>query len=156
MKEKAIFLLVGLLLLLSAISGMIFWRYDGLVKENSLIRQQLSLASEELKRARALITADRGDHALPHPEWEKLKKSARPDPQAWLTESIVSREDLIPWKGIHGGTMKIYDPSLVWFVGPRWCIAWVEDGHIGGYILLRFDPEAEEPQWSLVDSDTAD
>ncbi|GAB6280807.1 MAG: hypothetical protein STSR0007_09110 [Thermovirga sp.] len=156
MKTKPIFLLVGVVLLLSAVSGLIFWRYTGMIRENGLLREKLALASEELEKTRALIHTVQDGEPLPRPEWEKLRSSARPDPRSWLTESILSRQDLIPWKGIHGGTMRIYDPSMVWFVGPRWCIAWVEDGHIGGYILLRFDPENEKPQWHLLDSEIGD
>lgn len=156
MKPKSISLLVGIVLLLSAVSGLIFWRYTGMIRENGLLREKLALASEELEKARALINAGQDAEPLPRPEWERLEKSNRPDPRTWLTDNLLSRLDLIPWKGIHGGTMNIYDPSLVWFVGPRWCIAWVEDGHIGGYVLLRFDTETEEPQWRLLDSEIGD
>ena len=156
MDRKIIFLVLGVVLLLSAVSGLIFWRYEGVIRENDLLRKKIALVSEELERTRALIPVEQDDEPMPHPEWKKLTNNKITDPRAWLKESLLSRQDLIPWDGIHGGTMKIYDPSMVWFVGPRWCIAWVEDGHIGGYILLRFDPETEEPQWKLLDSKIAD
>lgn len=157
MRLKSICLLVGVVfLLLSVVSGLVFWRYTGVIRENRLIQENLALASVELEKTRALLKEAQDASPLPGPEWEKLGKSNRPDPRTWLTENLLSRTDLIPWKGIHGGTMKIYDPSMVWFFGPRWCIAWVEDGHIGGYILLRFDPEFEEPHWRMLDSEIGD
>lgn len=156
MRKYAAFLLALLLLLISAVSGVILWRYDGVMRENGVLREQLALALMDIERTRADKPKDDVCEAPPGPEWERLRSESRPDPQSWLRQSIISREDLIPWKGIHGGTMKIYDPSMVWFLGPRWCIAWVEDGHIGGYMLLRFYPEEEEPRWVILDSEIAD
>lgn len=156
MKVKLVFPLIAVVLLLSAVSGLIFWRYTGVVRENNLLREKLALASRELGEARAEMASLRDTQPVPEADWERIGNSKRPDPREWLTLSLLSRQDLIPWKGIHGGTMKIYDPSMIWFVGPRWCIAWAEDGHIGGYILLRFDPDSEEPQWKLIDSEIGD
>lgn len=156
MDKKIIFLVAGVVLLLSAVSGLIFWRYEGMISENDLLRKKIALVSEELERTRALIPVEQDIEPMPRPEWESLTNKKVTDPREWLKASLISRQDLIPWEGIYGGTMKIYDPSMVWFVGPRWCIAWVEDGHIGGYILLRFDPGTEEPKWHLLDSEIAD
>ncbi|MDO9508550.1 MAG: hypothetical protein Q7I97_04290 [Thermovirgaceae bacterium] len=156
MKGKGALLLVIVVLLLSTASGVIFWRYARMVKENTQLQEKLALTFEELEKARARISADMDDEPIPRPDWERLKTKARPDPRAWISASLLSRDDIIPWEGIHGGTMRIYDPSLVWFVGPSWCIVWAEDGHIGGYMLLRFDPGAEEPNWRLLDSEMAD
>ncbi len=156
MKEKWILFLALIVLLLSAASGVIFWRYTRVLEQNALMNEKLDLALKELDRARSAGKAVLETDPLPVPDWEKMKSGSLPDPRSHTLESLLVREDLIPWKGIHGGTMKIYDPSLVWFIGPRWCLAWVEDGHIGGYMLLRFDPGTEKPQWRLLDSELAD
>lgn len=156
MKGKWAVALVMIVLLLSVASGVVFWRYSRVLEQNAMLIEELGLAREELDRATSSKHPDPGLDLLPVPDWEKMKTKARPDPHSLVLESLLAREDLIPWEGIHGGTMKIYDPSLVWFIGPRWCIAWVEDGHIGGYILLRYDPATEKTQWSLLDSEFAD
>jgi hypothetical protein len=49
--------------------------------------------------------------------------------------------------------MGIYDQNLVWFIGPSWCLAYIEDGHIGGYILLRYEITPRGIEWQLLDSE---
>ncbi len=156
MKEKWLFLIALIVLLLSAASGVIFLRYSRVLEQNALLNEKLDLALKELDSARSRDKVSPELDRLPVPDWEKMRTRARPDPRSLVLESLLAREDLIPWEGIHGGTMKIYDPSMVWFIGPRWCIAWVEDGHIGGYMLLRFDTDTGQIQWRLLDSEFAD
>jgi hypothetical protein len=156
MKEKWVFLIALIVILLSAASGVVFWRYSRVLEQNALLNEKLDLALKELDSARSRDQVTPELDRLPVPDWEKMRTRARPDPRSLVLENLLAREDLIPWEGIHGGTMKIYDPSLVWFIGPRWCIAWVEDGHIGGYMLLRFDTDTGQTQWRLLDSEFAD
>ncbi len=156
MKEKWVFLIALIVILLSAASGVVFWRYSRVLEQNALLNEKLDLALKELDSARSRIRLPSELDRLPVPDWEKMRTRARPDPRSLAIESLMAKEDLIPWEGMHGGTMKIYDPSLVWFIGPRWCIAWVEDGHIGGYMLLRFDTDTGQTQWRLLDSEFAD
>lgn len=156
MKGSGAVFLVIVILFLSVASGLIFARYIGAVRQNEQLSEKLSLALDELGKIRAQIHSVSGGEPFPQPNWKRLSTKTRPEPRSWLTENLLSRQDLIPWKGVHGGTMKIFDPSLVWFIGPTWCIAWVEDGHIGGYILLKFDAGAEDAQWRLLDSAISD
>jgi len=156
MKEKWVFLIALIVILLSAASGVVFWRYSRVLEQNALLNEKLDLALKELDSARSRDQVTPELDRLPVPDWEKMRTRARPDPRSLVLENLLAREDLISWEGIHGGTMKIYDPSLVWFIGPRWCIAWVEDGHIGGYMLLRFDTDTGQTQWRLLDSEFAD
>lgn len=156
MKEKVSVLLAVLMILLMGVSGVIFMRYLEVNEQNRALREELLQAAEEIHRIREERPFGSPPVGFPQPDWDDLRKREIPDPRSWLVENLVSREDLIPWEGIHGGTMKIYDPSLVWFVGPRWCIAWVEDGHIGGFMLLRFQEDDGKPQWLLLDSDLSD
>ncbi|HRV71481.1 MAG TPA: hypothetical protein P5541_05550 [Thermovirgaceae bacterium] len=155
MKDRSTLLAVVIILLLSAVSGTVFWKYTKVVDQNRELREEISVAKSELDKVRAVMESSNMKHFPPGPDWERIKTSQRPDPKTWLTESILSRDDLIPWEGVLGGTMRIYDPSSVWFLGPNWCLAWAEDGHIGGYMLLRFETgtEDKEPFWRLIDSE---
>ncbi|HOC82171.1 MAG: hypothetical protein BWY01_01758 [Synergistetes bacterium ADurb.Bin155] len=157
MKGKGYVLLALLMLSLLAVSGFIFHRNLGLSEQNRVLRETLQKATEEIQRVKEKgpVKGFTGD--IPQPDWEGLKKEGRTDPRGRLVEDLLARDDLIPWEGIHGGTMKIYDPSLVWFAGPRWCVAWAEDGHIGGFMLLRFDEDDDgNLEWRLLDSALAD
>ncbi len=156
MKGAGALFLVIVILFLSVASGLFFFRYSDVVRQNEQLGEKLSLALVELKKARVQIRSEPGGEPFPQPNWKKLSTKTRPEPRSWLIENLLSRQDLIPWEGIYGGTMKIYDPTQVWFVGPRWCLTWVEDGHIGGYMLLRFDTDEGEPRWHLLDSELSD
>ena len=156
MKEKVPVLLALLMILLMGVSGVIFMRYLEVSEQNRVLREELLQATGEIHRIREEMHSESLPEGFPQPDWDDLRKRKIPDPRSWLVESLVSRRDLIPWEGIHGGTMKIYDPSGVWFIGPRWCIAWVEDGHMGGYMLLRFQEDDGKPQWQLLDSELSD
>jgi len=157
MKGKGSVLLALLMLSLLAVSGFIFHRNLGLSEQNRVLREALQKATEEIQRVKEKGPVMGFTGGIPQPDWEGLKKEGRTDPRGRLVEDLLARDDLIPWEGIHGGTMKIYDPSLVWFAGPRWCVAWAEDGHIGGFMLLRFEEDDDgNPQWRLLDSALAD
>jgi len=157
MKGKSSVLLASLLLSLSVVSGIVFLRYRDVNNQNRMLRVALREATDEIQRMKGEGPIEGSPLGVPQPDWARLKKEGRPDPRCWLVKDLLAREDLIPWEGIHGGTMKIYDPSLVWFTGPKWCVAWAEDGHIGGFMLLRFEEgDDEKPRWRLLDSTLAD
>ncbi|HON33604.1 MAG: hypothetical protein WBJ42_02825 [Thermovirgaceae bacterium] len=157
MKGKGSVLLALLMLSLLAVSGFIFHRNLGLNEQNRVLREALREATEEIQKVKERGPDEGFTGGIPQPDWERLKKEGRTDPRGRFVEDLLARGDLVPWEGIHGGTMKIYDPSLVWFAGPRWCVAWAEDGHIGGFMLLRFEEDDDgNPQWRLLDSALAD
>lgn len=157
MKGKSSVLLALLMLSLSVVSGIIFLRYRDVNNQNRVLREALREVTDEIQRIKDEGPVEGSPLGAPQPDWVRLKKEGRPDPRYWLVEDLLVREDLIPWEGIHGGAMKIYDPSLVWFAGPKWCIAWAEDGHIGGFMLLRFEEGDDgKPRWRLLDSALAD
>ncbi len=70
-----------------------------------------------------------------------------------VIDELAKRKELFPWQGVLGGTFGLYDKSRVWFVGPKWCLAYIEDGHIGGYILLRYHITPKGIEWQLLDSE---
>lgn len=83
----------------------------------------------------------------PSPSWpEGIAKEE-------MIDQLAKRSDIFPWRGVLGGTMGIYDQNLVWFIGPSWCLAYIEDGHIGGYILLRYEITPRGIEWQLLDSE---
>lgn len=70
-----------------------------------------------------------------------------------MIDQLAKHKEIFPWHGVLGGTMDIYDRDQVWFVGPAWCIAYIEDGHIGGFMLLRYKITKEGIKWRLIDSE---
>ena len=157
MKGKGSVFFTLLMLSLLAVSGFIFRRNLDLDEQNRVLREALRKATEEIQRVKERGPDEGFTGGIPQPDWQRLKREGRTDPRVRLIKDLLARDDLIPWKGIHGGVMKIYDPSLVWFAGPRWCIAWAEDGHIGGFLLLSFEEGDDgSPKWRLLDSALSD
>lgn len=60
------------------------------------------------------------------------------NPIEQLRDSLMSRPDLIPMKGVLGGTMSFYSREDIVLLSPNYAFAAFEDGHVGGAMLLRF------------------
>ena len=90
------------------------------------------------------------------PNWEVYERYGITNPEQVLKKDLMKRKDLIPWKGIMGGQMAIYNENLIWFMAPNWCLAYVEDGHIGGYMLLEFRIQKERISWKLLEAQLID
>jgi hypothetical protein len=60
------------------------------------------------------------------------------NPIEQLRDSLMARPDLIPMKPVLGGTMDFYSREGIVLLSPNYAFASFEDGHIGGFMLLRF------------------
>ncbi|MGC9371930.1 MAG: hypothetical protein ACP5DY_01270 [Thermovirgaceae bacterium] len=88
----------------------------------------------------------------PGPDWKERITESISDPRDHVLDDLLSRRDLVPWEGVLGGTMKIHRGQDVWFFGPSWCLAYAEDGHIGGYMLLSYEIEETKVEWKLLEA----
>ncbi|MFP4481386.1 MAG: hypothetical protein ACLFN0_01170 [Thermovirgaceae bacterium] len=110
--------------------------------DNHVLREKL--LEEENERCREAVP--------PGPDWKGRITESISDPRNHVLEDLLSQRDLLPWEGVLGGTMKIHRERDVWFFGPSWCMAYVEDGHIGGYILLSYEIEETGIKWELLEA----
>ena len=71
-----------------------------------------------------------------------LQKHGLSDPEEDLIADLMQHSELIPYKGVMGGTMGFYSSQDIHILSSRWVFAAFEDGHIGGHMLLeyRVDP----------------
>jgi hypothetical protein len=73
--------------------------------------------------------------------------------QQRLAADLHRHPELIPYKGVHGGTMGFYEAASVRVLGPRWVVAPFEDGHIAGKALLRYRIRSDgKVDWQLLRS----
>jgi hypothetical protein len=93
-----------------------------------------------------------GQAIPPGPDWDQRTTESVTNPREHVLEDLLSRKDLLPWEGVLGGTMGIHRKQDVWFLGPSWCVAYVEDGHIGGYMLLSYEIGKTGIEWNLLDA----
>jgi len=70
---------------------------------------------------------------------QAMKRADLKDPLKDIISDLKRHRELIPYKGSMGGTMNFYGRSKVWILTKKWALAYFEDGHIGGYLLLEYD-----------------
>jgi len=69
-----------------------------------------------------------------------------------IVEDLKMHTELIPYKGILGGTMGFYGDNDIHVLTNRWVFAYFQDGHISGYMLLRYDINNGSIAWKVIDS----
>jgi len=68
----------------------------------------------------------------------ELKREGLDNPHRQLRESLMAHRELIPFPGVHGGTMGFYDDKDIILLSSPYVFATFEDGHIGGSMLLEY------------------
>lgn len=71
------------------------------------------------------------------------------NPERQILNSLYLQQDLIPAEGVLGGRMEIWHAVLL---GRKWALAYFEDGHVAGNMLLSYQVEDGDIRWELVDS----
>jgi len=139
------FFIVALLVLAALAAGAAFHFRQSSVE----IARKLAETTREMDTLRKNLEATRS----PEPDWKQLGEEMKTaNPAGALREDLMARRDLIPWEGVLGGTMTIPGPESIWFFAPHWALAYVEDGHIAGYLLFRFRILGGKIEWTPVDA----
>jgi len=113
------------------------------------LARELAKVTREMDGLKKNLEMARG----PEPDWKQLGEEMKTgDPAGTLREDLMARKDLIPWEGVLGGAMSIPGPESIWFFAPHWALAYVEDGHIAGYLLFRFRLLGGRIEWTPVDA----
>lgn len=69
-----------------------------------------------------------------------------------IKDDLMKHSELIPYKGVLGGKMKFYNKENVFVISDKWVLAYFEDGHIGGNMLLSYSIKNERIFWKPIDS----
>ncbi|HUV63327.1 MAG TPA: hypothetical protein VMW24_05470 [Sedimentisphaerales bacterium] len=70
---------------------------------------------------------------------QAMKKKGLNNPVAQIIADLKQHRELISYKGTLGGTMNFYDDGKIWILTKKWVLAYFEDGHIAGYLLLEYE-----------------
>lgn len=97
--------------------------------------QRLHPAVDSMAAARSPV--DRSPADLQDQEIARLERRGLRKPLHALREDLVHHPELIPFKGVHGGTM-FFDTSSVVLLPSGWAFARFEDGHIAGRGILEY------------------
>ncbi len=82
---------------------------------------------------------------------------SRSEAETLLRDDLQSRgesliHELTGLEGVLGGTLGFYSREEIQVLNDRWVLAWYEDGHIGGELLLKYTIDEErEVHWTLLD-----
>lgn len=80
---------------------------------------------------------------------EQLKNKGFQTPER-LLETLNEENDLIPYEGVLGGTMKWW-PTESRIINTEWVLGYFEDGHILGHALLEYQiDDQQNVTWKLI------
>lgn len=83
-------------------------------------------------------------------EIQKLQQKGLKNPESDLMNDLNRKQSqLIPKKGTLGGTMAIRDSRIL---NDRYALAYYEDGHNGGYMLLKYTVNNGNVNWTIIDN----
>lgn len=106
------------------------------------LEQQVAILEEQLQDHKG------GDWT--EGEWEELQNKGLKHPAEDLVADLKKNKELIPHEGVLGGTMSF---ESVQFLGLRWAVASISDGHILGLALLKYRVSDDgRITWNVVDS----
>ncbi|WP_181305643.1 hypothetical protein [Rufibacter sp. XAAS-G3-1] len=83
---------------------------------------------------------------------QRLKRKGLKNPEADLMNDLMRKQKtLLTTSGTMGGTMAIQDVRIL---NDRHALAYFEDGHNGGYLLLRYAVNNGAITWTKLDTST--
>ena len=93
-------------------------------------------------------------NTLPYPPAsEEVAVEIKSDFEKMLTDDLVKHPELIPYEAVLGGTMGFYHKDMIEMLEAPWVSAYFGDGHISGYLLLKYEiTDQENISWEVIDS----
>jgi hypothetical protein len=69
---------------------------------------------------------------------ERMKREGLRDPVHDIVADLRMHRELIPFEGTLGGRMGFYSEKKIWILTNQWVLAYFDDGHMIGYMLLEY------------------
>ena len=176
MKNFLFILLIAASLFLAI---LFYWQFSNAQKEVNLSRQRISDRDSKIyKQDRLIDSLQKRVSGMPQPsagdtieletppsarfmdelgslseaDINRLQKKGLRNPEVELKNSLIKNQStLIPVKGTVGGTMAFRDIRIL---NDRYALAYFEDGHNGGNMLLKYSVANGEVTWKVLDSYT--
>ena len=108
-------------------------RATALEHQVAIARDSLSF---QLKHPR-VVDVPRGPFEMSESDREQLKRLGLKAPEQAVLDDLEKHPELIPFKGVEGGTM-FFVPTQSVVLTPHWVLGHFEDGHIDGVGLFEF------------------
>ncbi len=87
--------------------------------------------------------------SISNSELARLQQRGFTNPEVDLRDDLINKQGMLLPRGSLGGTMAIREVKIL---NDRHVLAYFEDGHNGGYMLLRFSIEPDKRiTWKVLD-----
>ena len=108
--------------------------------KNKALTEKLEQRLESLKEKTKQGTSKSANVIELH-SWdiEEMKRRGLKEPVKDIISDLMRHRELIPYEGSLGGTMNFYSESQIRILTKKWVLAYFEDGHNGGYLLLEYE-----------------
>lgn len=122
-------------------------RIERLEETNRQLAKQLDSAGSDsagsITESEQISDVDEGKPIRPIEvfDWDiaAMKRAGLKDPLKDIISDLKRHRELIPYEGSMGGTMNFYGESKMWILTRQGVLAYFEDGHDGGYLLLQYE-----------------
>lgn len=162
MKIKERIIWIGLLVIILAFSLCFFLQFQSKLSKSELEKSNLSNDNTQLRQQHedyasqlAELKGEIEKLKLANYDETTIRELQREGFTGQLKDIVADlkmHSELIPYKGVLGGTMGFYDENGIRVLTNRWVLANFQDGHISGCMLLRYDINDGSISWKVIDS----
>ncbi len=139
-----------LIILLIGLAGLTLLLHLKHTKQKAELLTQIKDLRSSLNKYQRLLERRPG---LNRWDLEKFQRRGLKDPLKEIVADLQNHPELIPYKGIQGGRMGFYFADMIWVLNKKWVLAYFEDGHIGGWMLLEFKvSQGGKISWRVLES----
>jgi len=129
------------------------------INNRELLEKLEQSNNESIERKRELdntgLSVNKPANTIELHSWdiEGMKIKGLKDPVKDIISDLMQHRELIPYEGSLGGTMNFYSEGQIWILTKKWVLAYFEDGHNGGYLLLEYEVTKDSKiKWNTVAS----
>lgn len=123
-------------------------------KNRSFIKQNEKLSNTIINLRNELCNCKKTVPNLP--KLNSISSETLRQDSTWTEKDIIldlkQHNNLIPYEGVLGGKMGFYDDKKIFILSDKWVLAWFDDGHIAGYMLLKYQLNKNGISWKAIDS----
>jgi hypothetical protein len=115
------------------------------------LQQQVKPTKSTNQNTGAVIASPSNLGRLSPSEESRLKSKGLKNPEADLKDNLLSnQQSVLTQKGTMGGNMAFRDIQIL---NERYALAYFEDGHNGGYMVLRYEVKPNgQVSWVVLDN----
>lgn len=146
---------VSIILLLGVIASLLLaGNYRRKLISLQQERKVLTAEIDSLKISVEHFRRERGSQELlSHEKLIGLTRKGLKDPATEIVADLRKHPELIPYKGVLGGTMGFYYEGEIHILSSKWVLASFDDGHIAGIMLLKYEVSDDgKISWEVIDS----